>query len=187
MILTSKDSGVCPLRDSWICFLVCMVEAPDESHSSGCQMQCFDKSMFVPYILQFCCAAYWMDLDLRLQHNVESENAWTVILISFAAGSLSNVILDQWRVSVLQYLKLYASLRSISACTCSCTDCIKSCVLGKLLIIAIRLKSSWFFVSRDEAHKQSLVNCLKIATLRESWILVWYSPNLAQRLSNNWL
>ena len=28
---------------------------PNESHFSGCQIQSFDKSMFFPYIRQFCC------------------------------------------------------------------------------------------------------------------------------------
>ena len=37
---------------------------------------------------------------------------------------------------------LCASLRSISVCTCRCTDCVKSCVLGKLLFISVRLESS---------------------------------------------
>ena len=32
---------------------------------------------------------------------------------------------------------LCASLRSVRVFTCRCTDCIKSCVLGKLLFIAI--------------------------------------------------
>ena len=75
---------------------------------------------------------------------------------------------------------LYASLRSINVFTCLCTDCIKSYVLGKLLFIVILLKSSWSFVCQDEAHKQSLVNWLLIATLSgKSWRLIGCSATLA--------
>ena len=49
-------------------------------------------------------------------HNVESENAWTLHPDQvFAAGSLSNVILDQRNVFQSgKVFMLYASLRSIS-------------------------------------------------------------------------
>ena len=58
MISSSKDSGVCPFTYLWV---------PNELRFSGCQIQLFDKFMFVTYILQLCCP-YWMDLDVRLHH-----------------------------------------------------------------------------------------------------------------------
>ena len=47
-------------------------------------------SVCTPILMHIC----WMNLDSRLQHNVESENTWTFMLINFAAGSLGNLILD---------------------------------------------------------------------------------------------
>ena len=75
-------------------------------------------------------------------HNVESENTWTVILINSAAGWLSNVILNQRNVfQSVRYLHM-GCIFALSVYTCRCTDCMKSCLLGKLLFVAIRLKRS---------------------------------------------
>ena len=122
-------------------------------------------------------------------HNVKSKSAWTFFLINFAAGSPSNVFLDHHNVShSCRICILYASVRSINIFTCGCTGCIRSCVLGKLSFIAILRKSSWSFVSQDEAHKQSPVNWLQIAALSgEFWRLVRYLPKFAQKLFNTWL
>ena len=119
-------------------------------------------------------------------HDVEPENTWTFILIDFAAALLSHVFPDQRNVfQSCNICILYESLRSINIFTCRCIDCVKSCVLGKLLFIAILLKSSWFFAGQDEAHKQSLVNWLQIATLSgESWKFLRYFPNFAKILFN---
>ena len=80
---------------------------------------------------------------------------------------------------------LYASLR-ISVPTCRCTDCIKSCVLGKLLFIAIRWwTSSRSLLGHTEAHKPSLVKWLQVAPLSgKPWGLSRSVPNFAQILFN---
>ena len=80
---------------------------------------------------------------------------------------------------------LYASVRSVTVFTCRCTDCIKYCVLGKLLSIATLEKSSCPFVSQDEAHEKSLVHWLQIATFSvKSCTFVESLPHLAPILSN---
>ena len=82
-----------------------------------CQMKCtsraatfflFDKSVFVPHVLQIFVGSRFETPS----HSVESENTRTSILIYFAAGSLSNVILDHR--NVLQ----------------SCKVCIVECVFA---------------------------------------------------------
>ena len=92
-------------------------------------------------------------------HNVESQNTCTFSLISFAAGSFSNVLNDQRNVfQSCNTCILYAASRWIKLCTCRCTDCITTCVLGKLLFAATRLNSLWSLLSQNEAHEQSLAN-----------------------------
>ena len=62
---------------------------PNESRFSGCQIRV--RSMRPPNLLP----NFSMDLDFDTStHSAESENARTFIFISFAAGSLSNVIFD---------------------------------------------------------------------------------------------
>ena len=97
-----------------------------------------------------------MDLESRLQHSVESENTCPFILINFAAGSLSNEILDHRKVVQSgKICMLYASWRTISF-SLVVGQTVKSCDLGKLLFIAILVESSSSFVSQDEIHQQSL-------------------------------
>ena len=91
-----------------------MVEAPGSTcqmncTSRGCQIQFFDKSVFDPNVLQFCCSILLDGCGCESQtHNVESENTWTFILVNFAAGYHRNVFQScrNWA--------LYASFRSIN-------------------------------------------------------------------------
>ena len=138
---------------------------PNELHFTGCPIQLFRqfrvRSIRPPTWLSNC----WMDLESRLQHSVESENTCPFILIIFAAGSLSNEILDHRKVvQSCKICMLYVSLRTISF-SLVVGQTIKSCDLGKLLFIAILVESSSSFVSQDEIHQQSLAKGLQNATL----------------------
>ena len=61
---------------------------PNALHFSGCQVSCFDKSVFVPYIVHFHCPTVgWILIWENPTHNVESENTRTLILI---------ILRDRW-------------------------------------------------------------------------------------------
>ena len=145
MIVSLEDPGVRP-KCFWICLL------------SASQMNC--TSLAAKLNFSTCPCSFHTSSHFVAQlldgsgfetptHDEESENTWTFILIIFAAGSHSNEILDQRNMfQSCNTCTLCASLRSISVFTCRCTDCIKSCVHGKLLSIAILLKSSQSFLSQ---------------------------------------
>ena len=88
-------------------------------------------------------------------------------------------------VSVLQYLRVsYAPMRSIIVCTCRCRDCIKTCVLGKFLVIAIR----FFFWKKHVKLAQAkwspltiIANWLQITILKESRRSVGGPPQILHR------
>ena len=108
----------------WTCFLMSRVKAPGNT----CQMKCTSRAAEVNFVAHPSVIVPFVMLNGSgfeiPTHSVESENTWTFILINFAAGSLSNVILDQRHGFQSCHTSiLYASLRSISACTCRYTDC----------------------------------------------------------------
>ena len=91
MILSWKDSGFSPFRYVWICFLMLRVEAPGgtcqicctsgtaEFHISAIPCSFHTSSNFVAQLLD------GSGFEIP-SHSVESENTWTFILISVAAG-----------------------------------------------------------------------------------------------------
>ena len=116
--------------------------------TSGCQIDLFDLSVFVPWVLHFFAQLLDGSGFETSTHNVQSENTWLLL------DSLNNVILDQRNeLQSCNICMLYASLHSISIFTCRCADCIKSCVLGRLCASHIFMKSSGSFVCQDEVHK----------------------------------
>ena len=138
MIFSSKESGVCPLKCSWKCLLNWIVESPGNTHQmnrTSRAANAFVRQIHVRSIHpSMSLAYYWKDLDLRLTHNVESENTWTFILINFCCW-ISKEILDHRNVfQSCKICMLYASVRSINVFTSRCADGIKSCVLGKLFV-----------------------------------------------------
>ena len=120
------------------------VEVPGSTRHMHCtsraaKLKSFGKSGFVPYLSQFCCRVVgriWI-IDSNTQCRIWEE-------VDFHPDQICFWITQQRKcspstcVQSCDTCKMYASLRSISVCTCRCTDCIKSCVLGKLLFIAIR-------------------------------------------------
>ena len=73
----------------------------------------------------------------------------------------------------------YASLRSINIIFVVAHPVSNLLFLGSFCSSPFFLKSSWFFVSQDAAHKQSLVNWLQIATLSGAFfsISMWVKMN----------
>ena len=100
MILSSNDSGFCPVTYLPEYASRCRVEA----HGNTCHLNCTSRaakfnvsSNPLSFHTSFNFVAQLLDgsgFEIPT-FNVESENTWTFILIGFAAGSLSNVILDQ--------------------------------------------------------------------------------------------
>ena len=83
MILSSKDSGHCPFRYSWICLLMSAVEAPGNT----CQMN--NTSLAAKFSFSTNPCSFNTSSNFVAQfldgsgfesptHNVESENSWTV-------------------------------------------------------------------------------------------------------------
>ena len=126
-------------------FLNMLLDVKSGRTGNTCQMKCtsraatlylFDKSVFVPHVLQIFVHQILDGSRFETpSHSVESENTRTSILIYFAAGSLSNVILDHRNVfQTCKVCMLNASLRSINMFTCRSTDCIKAYVLEQYFI-----------------------------------------------------
>ena len=90
---------------------------PHELHFTGCQIEIFDKSVFVPYVLQILAAQLLDGSGLEPPtHNVESENTRTFNMINDAAGSPSNIILDQR--DVFQSCKICIVVRVLAIDQC---------------------------------------------------------------------
>ena len=164
-------------RYLWICFLMSRVlYVPNELHCSGCQIQCFDQSVFVLSM----CPPIWLPKSGCIwirdsNHKVDSENAWTLILIKFAADHSATYFLTNELCSTpAKPGTLYESLRSISVCHLS---------LHRLYQIFCSWETS---IHRHPFEvfmilAQSLVNWLRIATLSGESLRLWGSfTNLAQ-------
>ena len=117
-------------------------EAPaNELHFWGCQIEWEANPCSFLYVIQFCrpiVGWIWIwdsDTQCRIWEPVNFPPD------QFCCWITQQRILDQRNVfQSCNSCMLYASLRSISVFTCRCTDCIKYCVLGKLLFNDIHLR-----------------------------------------------
>ena len=121
------------------------VEAPGYTCPMNCTCCAAQKNFRQICVRSILFQHCWMDLNLKFQRpmlNLSRRRR--------QSRSLSNVILDQWNIfRSCNACLLYASMRSISVCTCRCTDCVKSCNLGNLLPTATRLNFQIFFDKKN--------------------------------------
>ena len=142
MIPSSKDSGICPFRRLRFCFLISRAEGPGLT----CQMNCTSGAPKFhvsanPRALHTSsnCVTHLLGGSgfETPTHNVGPENTRTFILISFAAGSLSNVILDQRKVfPAIPAHCMHLCVRSVFALVAALTES-NLCVLGRLLFCCL--------------------------------------------------